>query len=237
MRRLVEARNLPSLLNSGRVLKEDSTRRITILDIGGGTEVFIKLHHDGGLVEILKRILLGSRARRSHYKSELLREHHLPGPASLGFVDIFDHHCRASAHFSELLPDSRTLAHVIAENPDSPLIEAASKLIAALHQSGLIHGDLKLTNLMVSAENLFFVDLDGLRRSASARLRARDIARFLVGLAETDVALAMTRAAFTRYCEALDVPETALRDRVIAFAKSCQKKHLAKYQRPTRPIL
>lgn len=237
MRRLLEARNPTRLLDSGRVIKADRNRKIIILSTGTDSEVFVKLHHHSSPMARLKSTLLGSRARRSHEKSELLRDHALPGPCSLGFVDIFEHRSRASAHFSEVLPDGRTLAHVLAENPDSPLTESASKLIAALHRRGLIHGDLKLTNLMVSADNLFFVDLDGLRRSASRRRRARDIARFLVGLAESSADPSVTRASFTAYCQALGVPEAALRDRVIAFARSFQKKHLAKYQRPARPIL
>lgn len=237
LRQLLLEQELANLLAGGRVIKEDKNRKIIAISTGADSEVFVKLNRDKSLVGRLKNTLRGSKARRSHEKSELLARYNLPGPESFGFVDIFDQQNHGSAHFSELLSNSQTLAQVLATHLNSSLTGSASKLIARLHQQGLIHGDLKLSNVMVSEEELYFVDLDGLRRSRSSRLRARDIARFLVALAEANAELAVTRTAFTTYCQTLGVPEQTLRDRVIASARTFQNKHLAKYQRPARPVL
>ncbi|HAD09009.1 MAG TPA: hypothetical protein DCF62_05975 [Porticoccaceae bacterium] len=237
LRQLLLERELSRLLSNGKIIKEDKNRKILAINTGPDSKVFVKLHREESPLERLKTAVLGSRAQRSHRKSELLDSRGLPGSASYGFIDIFDYEGRGSVHFSELLSDTETLAKTLATNPCSSPIKSASKLIATLHQQGLIHGDLKLTNLMVRGEKLYFVDLDGLRRSSSSRLRARDIARFLVALSEANTELSMTRSAFATYCQTLGIPEQALHERVIAIAKTFQKKHLTKYQRPPRPVL
>jgi tRNA A-37 threonylcarbamoyl transferase component Bud32 len=87
----------------------------------------------------------------------------------------------------EHLPDAATLhAFVTADKANERDFTRLGRLTGLLHRSGIVHGDLKWSNIMVcnpDAPDFCLIDLDGalwLRgKGDDAAARARDMARFL----------------------------------------------------------
>ncbi len=87
------------------------------------------------------------------------------------------------------VPEAKTILQYAGESPSGlPIVKAAGRLIARLHEARLAHRDLKATNFLVdSRDRLHMIDLDGLRavRNVSPRRAASDLVRFIRDLFET----------------------------------------------------
>jgi len=79
------------------------------------------------------------------------------------------------------------------------ILEKIGETVAKMHKAGIVHGDLKWSNIILhdGGKGLepYFIDLDGakflksMQCKSSKKLRAQDIARFIVGGIESDVSL------------------------------------------------
>ena len=110
------------------------------------------------------------------------------------------------------------------------LIEALARGIAALHECGVTHGDLKWSNILVDEKDnrLWFVDLD------SAKLHnhflgptgvARDLARFVLYGFQTETQSAIIHRFLDEYCRHRRLARESIEDRTAKVLKKLRKRH------------
>jgi serine/threonine protein kinase len=244
---LLKKRPLADVLQTSRVLKEDKKRRVAIIRIDETLNVFVKVHFDNSFSDRLRALVFKSRSQCSHDKALSLLQHGLPTPGSLGYADFRSiishdttgHSHSGSAHFTTFLDRGETLTDQLKKAPEQHqrLVELGFQLLTSLHSHGFIHGDLKLNNLMMQNQKLYYIDIDSAAQTTKLRARSKDLARFLVALSEANVALEHTQKAFSEYCQTLGLAEQKISAAIRPIAHRIQRKHLLKYQRPARQFL
>ena len=107
----------------------------------------------------------------------------------------------------------------------------AARLLASIHQLGIVHGDFKYANLMLSStdKKLFSVDFDGAKKKSNKRLFAKDVARFIVSMAEAGMSLKDRDGFLFEYAESINVEVEAVAGRVEAHYKKIVDRHKIKY--------
>lgn len=231
--------SLAHLLLEGTMLKEDRKRRIALLPVADIGPVFIKIYFTSGFLARAKAKIRGSDARCSHETSAALARHGLQTPQSLGYLEFRTTLHTGSAHFSGFLEKSKTFWQQLQDTPEEQdfWVRSAFQQLVTLHNSGFVHGDLKLHNLMIQAQELYYIDLDSAAHATSIRARSKDIARFLVGLSEANVPLPIVQCGFAEYCRSLNLNHEKIVPHIMRFAGRVQRKHQVKYNRPPRIIL
>ncbi|MBW2082582.1 MAG: hypothetical protein JRI39_05685 [Deltaproteobacteria bacterium] len=71
----------------------------------------------------------------------------------------------------------------------SLLLSKGAEMIARLHDANFLHGDLKWSNFLLVKDRseMLLSDLDGIKRSSSRRLKAKDFARFVLSTFQYDL--------------------------------------------------
>lgn len=107
----------------------------------------------------------------------------------------------------------------------------AARLLASIHQLGIVHGDFKYANLMLSStdKKLFSVDFDGAKKKNNKRLFAKDVARFLVSMAEADMSVKDRDGFLFEYAASANVGVEAVAGRVEDHYKKIVDRHKIKY--------
>ena len=107
----------------------------------------------------------------------------------------------------------------------------AARLLASIHQLGIVHGDFKYANLMLSStdKKLFSVDFDGAKKKNNKRLFAKDVARFLVSMAEAGMSAKDRDGFLFEYAESVNDDVEAVAGRVEAHYKKIVDRHKIKY--------
>ena len=107
----------------------------------------------------------------------------------------------------------------------------SARLLASIHQLGIVHGDFKYANLMLSStdKKLFSVDFDGAKKKSNKRLFAKDVARFLVSMAEAGMSVKDRDEFLVEYAESANVDVEAVAERVDAHYKKIVDRHKIKY--------
>lgn len=162
----------------GTALKRGNSATVTRLRVRG-REVVVKRYNAGSYLRRLRASIRGSRALRAWRNGHRLRLLGIATPAPIAVVvERFGPLQGRAWLVTEVAEGTRLdrtdpLAHV----------EGIVALFRALARAGLVHGDTKAANFVVSAAGPVLLDLDAMRapRSPSARRRghARDVARFL----------------------------------------------------------
>ena len=107
----------------------------------------------------------------------------------------------------------------------------AARLLASIHQLGIVHGDFKYANLMLSStdKKLFSVDFDGAKKKNNKRIFAKDVARFLVSMAEAGMSVKDRDGFLFEYAESVNDDVEAVAGRVEAHYKKIVDRHKIKY--------
>lgn len=107
----------------------------------------------------------------------------------------------------------------------------SARLLASIHRLGIVHGDFKYANLMLSSvdRKLFSVDFDGAKKRNNKRLFAKDIARFLVSMAESGMSAKDRDGFLFEYAESVNVDVESMTRRVESYYKKIIHRHKIKY--------
>ncbi len=95
---------------------------------------------------------------------------------------------------------------------DGRLFQSLGRAIGCMHDRGLIHGDLKWSNILLTeteeGRTPWFVDLDHARarKKASLSKRARDLARFLTDMEEEGVGTRWSKIFLDAYWDTAGIP-------------------------------
>ncbi len=192
--------------HSGSLLKSSSSTRSALVNldsVSGDVEsksLYVKEFRYKGVVHSLKHLFGKHRAQVMWKVSWHLLNHSIPVPEPEGYLlRKKGPMCPGGYYFSKALSRCPSLHELtedleqLNERLDSGgLSRAAAHSVAALHDSGATHGDLKWTNILVNekANQLWLIDLDASRihkGHLGPKGVARDLARFVLSGLETGI--------------------------------------------------
>ncbi|MEH6557729.1 MAG: lipopolysaccharide kinase InaA family protein [Oceanicoccus sp.] len=217
-------------------LKEDQGRAVFCAVLAGGEKILCKVYREVGLVELVRRLIFGSRAKIGHKKTEAFFTTSALSAKSLGYlVKKTGLLSCESIHLLEFLDDSKTLLDIfsgdISDNEKRKILSELSLGLARIHSNGYYHGDLKLRNILCKKNSVYFVDLDGLSELNRRKTIEKDIARLIVGLSEVGVASTDLVGLLTEYCQIRSIDMNKIMVEVIKNVTVYQNRHQKKYGR------
>lgn len=172
---------------SSRVLKHDRTTTVARID-DCGTAWVIKRYNTKNIWHAVRRTLRTSRASNCWRMSEMFLAAGIAVPSPVGYIENRIGPLRGRSYFLYEFIDARDLLGFVKARSDPAeldfVFDGIRDLFRALRQSGINHGDMKATNILVAPDlSLRLLDLDAARRPERADLfergYARDRARFL----------------------------------------------------------
>ena len=192
--------------HSGSLLKSSSSTRSALVNldsVSGDVEsksLYVKEFRYKGVVHSLKHLFGKHRAQVMWKVSWHLLNHSIPVPEPEGYLlRKKGPMCPGGYYFSKALRRCPSL-HELTEDLEQlnqeldsgGLSRVAAHSVAALHDSGATHGDLKWTNILVNekANQLWLIDLDASRihkGHLGPKGVARDLARFVLSGLETGI--------------------------------------------------
>jgi hypothetical protein len=199
--------NLETLFqDKGFLLKSSSSTRSTLVNLGSVSSdveskgLYVKEFRYKGVVHSLKHLFGKHRAQVMWKVSWHLLKHSIPVPEPEGYLlKKKGPICLSGYYVSKALGRCPSL-HELTKDLDQlnerldlgGLSRAAAYYVAALHDSGATHGDLKWTNILVDEKEnqLWLIDLDASRihrGHLGPKSIARDLARFVLSGLEAGV--------------------------------------------------
>ncbi|HOW96519.1 MAG TPA: lipopolysaccharide kinase InaA family protein [Kiritimatiellia bacterium] len=189
--------SLPALLAEGETVQVGGRSRVVRLVLfrkRRPVEAAVKSFGRASLLKNLSDRLLGTKARRSWLAAEHLRERGVGTPPPVGYLDRWRGlRLLESYYFSEyvqgLTSFRNELIRLYRHEPECArlmaLLETVARAVRALHEAGVVHGDLGNQNILLRRagagewRDVQFVDLNRarIRGALSNRARARDISR------------------------------------------------------------
>lgn len=173
-----------AVLARGRVLKHDGTTTVTVVGDGERRWV-VKRYNTKNRWHAVRRVLRTSRAVNCWHAAALLREAGVDTPRPVAALEERRAGVlRGRSYFIHEFIDGDTLADHLRRGSGEPagLVEQAAGIVLRLGKAGIVHGDLKATNFLVSGGRMVLVDLDATRVARGRRLAVdlhRDRQRFL----------------------------------------------------------
>ena len=168
------------------------------VELPGGLRVVVRLYRRGGLVaRVVRDTYLGPRPRPLHELAVTVeaRRRGVVAPEVLG-ARVEGGLVYRGALVTAEVPNARTLITALRAAAGArercALAARAGRAVARLHDAGVYHADLNLTNLLVGpngADDVVVVDFDRARvrgGSLGARARRRNLARLARSLAKLD---------------------------------------------------
>ena len=175
------------LRDSGHVLKHDRTTTVAKIDDDDLAWV-VKRYNTKNAWHAIRRTLRRSRALNCWEMSGQFLAAGIPVPAPIGYMEKTLGPLRGRSYFLYEYIDAQDLLSYVktGKEPDGfdIVLQEIIALFRAFRTSGINHGDMKATNILVEADRrLKLLDLDAARKTghteAFERGYSRDRARFL----------------------------------------------------------
>ena len=236
------------LQHSGSLLKSSSSTRSALVSPDPisedvvSTGLYVKEFRYKGVVHSLKHLFGKHRAQVMWKVSWHLLKNSIPVPEPEGYLlKQQGPICRGGYYFSKALrrcPSLQELTGNLAqlnERLDSGgLGRVAAHCVAALHDSGVAHGDLKWTNILVDAEKnqLWLIDLDASSiygRHLGRKGIARDLARFVLSGLEAGVDGAVLARFLGHYAQRRNLKLKDIEGPMMKILQKLRKRHERKH--------
>jgi len=182
------AANIDNAMNDGHVLKNGNTCFVSHIGLAG-KEVVVKRYNHKGIIHSLRHTIKGSRARRSWLHANRLTLLKVATPKPLAYFErrkgtivwksyFVTEHVKGQRLCDFLRDDTKS------RNERARRTEQLREVLAKLHKYNITHGDLKLTNILVTDNGPVLTDLDAMkvhtfrwicrikRRKDTARMKA-----------------------------------------------------------------
>ncbi len=140
-----------------------------------GREVVVKRYNVKTWLHGLRRLLFSSRGRRSWRNAHRLRAYGIATPRPLLFVEERRGFRRRAWLVAEKAAGERADRFFERIGGDDEAIRKVASVVAAFARNGLVHGDMKASNFLVSEKGVQVIDLDSLRRPRWRWLRERGV--------------------------------------------------------------
>jgi RIO kinase 1 len=234
---------------SGSLLKSSSSTRSALVNldpISGDDEsksLYVKEFRYKGVVHSLKCLFGRHRAQVMWKVSWHLLKHSISVPEPEGYLlrkkGLM---CLRGYYFSKALRRCCSL-HELAEDLDQlnerldsgGLSRVAAHYVAALHDSGATHGDLKWTNILVDEKQnqLWLIDLDASRTHRGhlgPKGIARDLARFVLSGLEAGVDGTILARFLDHYTRRRNLKLRDIEGPMMHVLQKLRKRHKRKQQ-------
>lgn len=156
-------------LASATLVKDSRTTKAGFIKLENGEKVFIKKYNNKGLKYTLKYLLRKSRAAKAFMNAWHFEKLNIPTPAALGAVTFRPAGIIRNSYIihqtMEGVTDTLDLFRMMQADKKllQTFITAVSGYISTLHNNGIIHGDLKLSNIYQLNNSFGLWDLDGVK--------------------------------------------------------------------------
>jgi RIO kinase 1 len=242
--------NLDALFqNNNSILKSSRSARSTLIKphlFSGdaeGESLYVKEFRYKGVVHSLKHLFGKHRAQVLWKVSWHLFNHSIPVPEPEGYLlKKKGPICLSGYYFSKALRRCPSL-HELTEDLDQlnerldsgGLSRVAAHYVAALHDSGATHGDLKWTNILVDEkeDQLWLIDLDASRihrGHLGPKGIARDLARFVLSGLEAGVDGAILAGFLGHYAQRRNLKLKDIEGPMMKVLQKLRKRHEKKLQ-------
>jgi RIO kinase 1 len=243
----------PLFQHSGSLLKSSSSTRSALVnpDSVSGDVVskglYVKEFRYKGVVHSLKHLFGKHRAQVMWKVSWHLLKHSIPVPEPEGYLlKQKGPICPGGYYFSKALRRCPSL-HELTEDLDQlnerldsgGLSLVAAHCVAALHDSGATHGDLKWTNILVNEKEnqLWLIDLDASRihgGQLGPKGIARDLARFVLSGLEAGINGAILAGFLGHYAQRRNLTLKDIEGPMMKVLQKLRKRHEKKHQNMPR---
>lgn len=158
---------LDHLSQSAQVLKNGATCFVYKTPLGNRT-VVIKRYNPKGFWHSVRHTLKGSRAKRGFVNAYRLIKLDIPTPPPLGFVEEWAGKLvRRSWLITEYVEGPKFFQYLaqkdLTKQQKTDMIDKLFSILMRLDQNRITHGDLKYTNIVISAKGPVLTDLDSLK--------------------------------------------------------------------------
>lgn len=176
-----------SLFVNARYLKRGNTATVAVICIDGH-EVVIKRYNLKNMVHGLKRAFQPTRAAISWRNALRLRFYGIATPRPIALVEQRIGPLRRVSYFLTEYSQGQDCTQFltradISESRRAIVAERIVVLIKRLRALNLSHGDMKATNILITADQPAFIDLDAMHKhptaAAASRALQRDLRRFM----------------------------------------------------------
>ena len=246
--------NLETLFQkNGSLLKSSSSTRSALMDldpVSGDVEsesLYVKEFRYKGAVHSLKSLFGKHRAQIMWQVSLHLLEHGIPVPQPEGYViERRGPFCFKGWFISKVLEGCFSLDYLTCDLEKlsnrfecGGVIEALAAHVAALHDSGVTHGDLKWSNILIhEAKNeIWFVDLDAAKlhsRNPAGKAVSRDLARFVLSGLEAGIDGAILAGFLGHYAQRRNLTLKDIEGPMMKVLQKLRKRHEKKLQNMVR---
>lgn len=167
------------LTDRGSVMLKDGNSQTVWKTRIGEREVVVKRYNLKSWWHALKRAISRSRASRSWQNAYRLRAYHIPTPQPLAMIEERRGPFRGRAwlltSYSKGTKANLFFDSAIDEKQLSWGVEALADMVYRFAANGLVHGDLKATNLILGEEGVQVIDLDSMFQPVMPGRREREI--------------------------------------------------------------
>jgi len=212
-----------------RILKSDSFSRVGLLELEGES-CYLKFYRQKSIGQQLLFRMGRARAVQAFDAAEKLAAMGIavPQPRACvlvpGGVLLLTEGLRGSRDLKALWQ-----AQSFPGNP-AALLETTGRTLAALHRAGFAHGDCKWSNLLLSGDRIYLVDLEAVEEvTTGGRKQARDLARFTVNAEDLGIGEGHYDHFMDAYCKELDIPRETVVDRMMPNLRQLRARHRDKY--------
>jgi len=173
------------LMDKGHILKRGNTSYVSKVTLNG-KDIVIKRYNYKGIIHSLRHTIKRSRARRGWLLTNRLQMLNIPSPKPFAFIERRKFKIIWKSYIINEYLEGQNLYDLIhddhvTEGNKVDILSEVQKLIEKLYQYDISHGDLKMTNIIVTDKGPTFLDLDAMRVHISRLLlklqKNKDISR------------------------------------------------------------
>ena len=177
---------IDALMDSGNILKDGNTCFVSRIT-WNGTSFVAKRYNHKGFIHSLRYTIKKSRAYRGWLYGHRLGMLNIRTPKPLAYIEKYRGPIIWKSYLLTEYIDGQTLHNILnesqlTEQERSDKISQVDTVIQTLKKYKIIHGDLKLSNIIAADDGPVLTDLDGMKIYRLNRLyekrRVKDIARF-----------------------------------------------------------
>ena len=169
-------------LGDDRILKPGNSQTVWRTRLGA-QEVVVKRYNLKNFLHALRRAFSRSRASRSWENAHRLRAYHIATPRPLAMIEERWGPLRRRAWLITDVAQGVGANRYIPDHPEEGNLRSLADTVAAFGENGLVHGDMKATNFIMSGTGVEVINLDSMHRPRTAPARRarihRDRLRFL----------------------------------------------------------
>ena len=145
---------LPYSFDSNGELLFQGRNTVKRYQVDGQTVVVKKYKHPNFFQRIAYTFFKSSKTERAYKFAALLRSKGIASPHEVAYIETKRHGLFTTGYFVSLNCDYPPTSILLSmDNFDHPLADALARFLVQLHEKGVLHGDLNLTNILYKVDD------------------------------------------------------------------------------------